>query len=77
MFDIATLMNLACVEVELKAREQGREATGEEYRSALDKTWNTWMDAAVTRDMTKAGFVKTASGWESPRRGFWAWLLGR
>lgn len=77
MFDIVGMMNFAGLAVEAKAVAEGREATAEEHRTALEKTWDTWMNASVDRDMARAGFVKTATGWESPRRGFWARVFGR
>jgi hypothetical protein len=77
MFDIGIMMQLDCLAVDARAAAEGRTATGEEYKAALQKTWDAWMDASVTRDMTRAGFVKTATGWESPRRGFWARIFGQ
>lgn len=67
MFDIVTLMNLAQMNVEVKAKAEGREATAEEYQAAMTGTWDRWLNASVDRDMAMAGFVKTGTGWEAPR----------
>lgn len=67
MFDIVTLMNLATIGVEAKATIEGRAPTPDEYKTALEQTWDTWLNASVDRDMAIAGFVKTDTGWKSPR----------
>lgn len=66
-------MTLATIRVEGNAAAEGREATAEEYQAELTRTWDVWLNASVTRDMTIAGFVKTVGGWEKPRKWWEFW----
>lgn len=76
MLDLVGMIETAGLAVEARARSEGRVGTAQEHRAEIDRVWDAWLEACVTRDMTAAGFVKTATGWEKPKRGFWAWLLG-
>ncbi len=67
MDDICLLMNRACFDAAAKARAEGREASASDYRIALETAWEGWLNASVSRDMRRAGFVETAAGWESAR----------
>jgi hypothetical protein len=77
MFDLGTMINLELIGIDARASVEGRKATREEIESGVTRIWNAWMEAQVYRDMTAAGFIKSANGeWKSPRRGFWARLFG-
>lgn len=76
MFDLADMIQFTFLAVDEKARAEGHTATEADYKAEIDRVWDAWLEACVTRDMTAAGFVKTATGWEKPKRSFWAWLLG-
>jgi hypothetical protein len=67
MFDIVTMMDVACMGVHAKAAAEGRTATAAEYEAEMNKAWEVWLGASVDRDMAAAGFVKTAKGWKKRR----------
>jgi hypothetical protein len=69
-------MNLKLISVDARAQAEGRKATSEEIQEAVNKVWDTWMEASVNADMARAGFIKTETGWASPKRhGFLSYLL--
>lgn len=76
MFDLGTLLALDWYLIEAKAKAEGREPTAEEYGAAMKKTWDAWMEASVSRDMIRAGFVRDGTGWRNPRRGLWETIRG-
>ena len=76
MFDLAGMIQFTILAVDVKARSEGRTATEEEYKAEIDRVWDAWLEVSVTRDMTAAGFIKTETGWQSPRRSWWSRIFG-